>query len=82
MRPRISFFYFIFFIFSLFLSGCRQQATPPNILFIMSDDHAVKAISAYDSSLIQTPHIDKIARDGILFRHDCYLCDDPAGDFR
>ena len=39
----------------------------PNILFIMSDDHAYQAISAYDKSLIETPNIDRIANEGILF---------------
>ena len=39
----------------------------PNIVFIMSDDHAEQAISAYGSTLIQTPHIDRIAHQGIRF---------------
>ena len=39
----------------------------PNILFIMSDDHAYQAISAYDSKLIQTPNIDRLAKEGMLF---------------
>ncbi|WP_017446930.1 sulfatase [Gayadomonas joobiniege] len=39
----------------------------PNILFIMSDDHAYQAISAYGSDLIETPNIDRIAKEGILF---------------
>jgi len=39
----------------------------PNILFIMSDDHATKAVSAYDDSLMQTPNIDRIADNGIRF---------------
>ncbi len=39
----------------------------PNILFIMSDDHAYQAISAYDSTLISTPNIDRIANEGLLF---------------
>ncbi|MBW8200607.1 sulfatase [Flagellimonas abyssi] len=38
----------------------------PNILFIMSDDHAYQAISAYDT-LIRTPNIDRIAKEGMLF---------------
>ncbi len=33
----------------------------------MSDDHAYKAISAYDDELIKTPHIDRIAKEGMLF---------------
>ncbi|MFY0654579.1 MAG: sulfatase [Cyclobacteriaceae bacterium] len=43
----------------------------PNILFIMSDDHAYQAISAYSDKLIQTPNIDRIANDGILFTNAC-----------
>jgi arylsulfatase A-like enzyme len=44
-------------------------AKPPNILFIMSDDHTEQAISAYGSRLIKTPNIDRIAREGMLFRN-------------
>ena len=39
----------------------------PNIIFIMSDDHAYQAISAYDKTLIETPNIDRIAKAGMLF---------------
>ena len=39
----------------------------PNILFIMSDDHAYQAISAYGSGLNSTPNIDRIAKEGALF---------------
>ena len=39
----------------------------PNILYIMADDHAAHAISAYGSKLIQTPNIDRIGRDGMRF---------------
>lgn len=52
----------------LFLSCTEnKKSTPPNIIFIMADDHASKAISAYDSSLIQTPNIDRLASNGIRF---------------
>ena len=46
-----------------------QKATHkrPNIIFIMSDDHAYQAISAYDNRLLSTPNIDRIAKSGILF---------------
>lgn len=40
---------------------------PPNILFIMSDDHAAHAISAYGSRINRTPNIDRIAREGVRF---------------
>ncbi len=39
----------------------------PNILFVMSDDHAAHAISAYGSRINQTPHIDRIAAEGMRF---------------
>lgn len=57
------------------LSGCSQSQSEkpttvskqPNILFIMSDDHAYQAISAYDNTLTTTPNIDRIAKEGMLF---------------
>ncbi len=48
-------------------AGNQEPNVRPNILFIMSDDHAEQAISAYGSSLLETPNIDRIAREGILF---------------
>ena len=41
-------------------------ADRPNILFIMSDDHAAHAIGAYGSRVNQTPHLDRLAREGAL----------------
>jgi arylsulfatase A-like enzyme len=49
-----------------------QGAERPNILFIMSDDHADQAISAYGSELIETPNIDRIAAEGVRFDR-CYV---------
>ena len=37
----------------------------PNILYIMSDDHAAHAISAYGSRINETPNIDRIANEGM-----------------
>ena len=64
-----------FLFFLTILLGCKTDTKPenkeeakrPNIVFIMSDDHAYQAISAYDNSLIETPNIDRIAQMGILF---------------
>src|SRR4051794_26027008 len=46
-----------------------NSQSPPNILFIFSDDHAYQAISAYGDprKLIQTPNIDRIAKEGMRF---------------
>jgi arylsulfatase A-like enzyme len=53
----------------LCLAATTSAQERPNILFIMSDDHAEQAISAYGSELIRTPNIDRIAREGVLFRN-------------
>jgi arylsulfatase A-like enzyme len=47
----------------------EMERPRPNILFIMSDDHAQRAISAYTDELIQTPNLDRIANEGMLFRN-------------
>ncbi len=65
--------YFLIILFSavLFISCTEKKQKRPNILFIMSDDHAYQAISAYDTSLIRTPNIDRIANEGMLFSNAC-----------
>jgi arylsulfatase A-like enzyme len=42
-------------------------APRPNILFIFSDDHAEHAISAYGSKVNKTPHLDRLAAEGVRF---------------
>ncbi|MFH5834393.1 sulfatase, partial [Halalkalibaculum sp. DA384] len=39
----------------------------PNIVFIMSDDHSYQTLSAYDDRFIETPHLDRIAGEGVTF---------------
>jgi len=43
----------------------------PNILFIMSDDHAAHAIGAYGSQINQTPNIDRLAKEGMRL-NNCF----------
>src|SRR5438045_7288433 len=45
------------------VSGTKR----PNILFIMADDHAAHAISAYGSKINKTPNIDRIGKEGMRF---------------
>lgn len=44
-------------------------ADRPNIIYIMSDDHAAHAIGAYGSRVNQTPNIDRLAREGMVLRN-------------
>jgi arylsulfatase A-like enzyme len=39
----------------------------PNLVFVMSDDHAAHAIGAYGSAINDTPHLDRLAREGMRF---------------
>ncbi|WP_096438616.1 sulfatase family protein [Alteribacter populi] len=41
----------------------------PNIVYIMSDDHATQAISSYGSKINETPNIDRLAKEGKRFDH-------------
>ena len=54
---------------ALLLAATPPMAGRPNIVFIMSDDHAAHAISAYGSRVNETPSIDRLAREGMLFRN-------------
>ncbi len=63
-------------IFFLAITACQKTnkkvAKQPNILFIMTDDHALSAISAYNGFLAKvapTPNIDRIATEGVLFNN-------------
>ncbi len=45
---------------------------PPNILFVFTDDHASHAISAYGSIINQTPNLDRLAAEGVIF-HNAFV---------
>lgn len=66
--------YILFFALSYLFTSCAnppEETKRPNILFIMSDDHAYQAISAYNKTLLETPNIDRIASEGMLFTNAC-----------
>ena len=55
----------------LFFAFKPKKQKRPNIVFIMSDDHGYQAISAYGHKLNETPNIDRIANEGMLFNNAC-----------
>ena len=60
----------IFTIPGFISTGCRNAVEKrPNIVFIMSDDHAAQAISCYGSKMNKTPNIDRLASEGMLFEN-------------
>ena len=59
---------------ALLALGQAQAAKRPNILFMMSDDHAAEGIGAYGSWLkdyVRTPAIDRLAAEGMRFTNVC-----------
>ena len=48
------------------LSAQRPRSGRPNIIFIMTDDHAAHAIGAYGSRVNKMPNLDRLAREGAL----------------
>ena len=73
------------------LAGCNSKTTEkskkqvrPNIIYIMSDDHASQAITAYGGiydSLAQTPNIDRLAKEGMLM-HNVFCTNAICGPSR
>src|SRR5690349_20093438 len=53
----------------------------PNILFIFTDDHASHAMSCYGSKVNVTPHLDKIANEGMKFAN-CFCTNSLCGPSR
>ena len=48
---------------------------PPNLLIIMSDEHAPMYSGPYGHPLVQTPHMDRLAEDGVTFTNA--YCNSP-----
>jgi arylsulfatase A-like enzyme len=53
--------------FAVATRASAQASQRPNIIFIMSDDHAAHAISAYGSVVNKTPNLDRLAGQGMRF---------------
>ncbi|MEY2880043.1 MAG: hypothetical protein RLZZ15_2423 [Verrucomicrobiota bacterium] len=67
--PRGSVFALLGALLAGVLGAARASAAPPpNILFAIADDWGAHA-GAYGTKWVQTPHFDRVARDGLLFKH-------------
>lgn len=71
----------LIFLILPFYATVFAQKKRPNIIYMMSDDHGYQAISAYGHGLNQTPHIDKLADEGVLF-HRAFVTNSICGPSR
>lgn len=59
-------FYWVFL--SFLISPVYAEDTPPNIVLILSDDHAWYDYGFMGHPIVKTPSLDKLARDGLTFK--------------
>ena len=59
------------------------QASPPNVVVILSDDQGWGDLSANGNTNLATPHIDSLARDGARFErfYVCPVCSPTRAEF-
>jgi len=48
-------------------AGARAATRRPNILYVMTDDHAHHEMSCAGNRFLRTPHLDRLAREGVRF---------------
>ncbi len=65
MRP------FISFLLLLFSCTCYAADKRPNFLFILTDDQSHETLSCYGNRVCQTPNLDRLAKEGMIF-HDAH----------
>ena len=58
----------VLLLFGLFGISCNHNETrPPNVVFILVDDLGWKDLGVYGSSFYETPNIDQLASEGVVF---------------
>ena len=60
----------------VFIPNLLAAKRPPNLLFLIADDHAAYPLGAYGDRLAQTPNLDALAAEGVRFTHT--YCNAPV----
>ncbi|TWU01387.1 sulfatase [Neorhodopirellula pilleata] len=72
MKPVSNVLLNVFVICWLCVSISAAESTAPNILFILTDDQGWATLSCYGSQKVPTPHLDRLASEGVRFT-DAYV---------
>ena len=62
------------FLWSIAVPGWGQQEKKPNVLVIMTDQQAWNAAGYSGNKMVQTPNLDRLARQGVNFSHAVTPC--------
>lgn len=72
LKKKVLFVVFIFFFSTLSLKAqnkLNKSNKRPNIIVLLTGDQRWNILGAMGNSIIQTPHLDKLATAGILFQN-------------
>lgn len=75
MKSNLTIFFISSILLPLFLGGCKNknetnkptEENKPNIIIVYMDDLGYGDVSAYGATEIETPNMDRLAREGIMF---------------
>jgi arylsulfatase A-like enzyme len=69
------------FVLGSLLPGCSDRQAdseiPPNLLFLMTDQQRFDALSFAGNSILETPNLDRLAKEGVWFKNaytPCAVC--------
>jgi uncharacterized sulfatase len=71
MKEKLSLIVWAVFLLS---TSCANEPAPPNVLFIITDDQSWEHLGCYGDQAVKTPHMDKLAREGIRFENAYTPC--------
>ena len=63
-------------LFGLGIAAGTRAADKPNVLWLISDDHAAYVTGCYGNRTVRTPHLDRLAAGGVRF--DGAYCNSPV----
>jgi arylsulfatase A-like enzyme len=59
----------LFLVMAWFVSVAAESPRKPNIIFVLADDMGYRDLSAFGQQARQTPHLDRLAHNGMIFNH-------------
>ncbi len=66
--------FLVIFVFLILLFGCQNKNRKPNFMLIVADDLGWMDLECYGSSFYDTPNLNKLAGEGILFTNGYASC--------